>query len=330
MKILCAYSGIEFTCDHFPASLYSREACHPIFYLPQKKLISYLGKWSSGELTPVDSYLLFLATLKSSDLVEFRVPAIITPSTQKIVAQNMETLVKTVIKLNTVVNPSVMFPHFVITPETKTLENVKYWIQNWIDSYQEFLDGYIDTNTAQRVIQKEHALERLIKSPHKPIASYASQIADWAADAADFPVFQTINRLTGKQSTCSDYWKMIIICCASEEKLFSINKEDLDELLEHCETEISYGTIFSNALFSMLRKAKDKQKNFLGLGDLDIGDTIYKILDANDTVEVANMKSIMQSAPLDIPTPEQYPNKFAYMKAKLRYDMAKKYSQKKD
>mgnify|MGYP000735790344 CR=1 FL=1 len=54
-KILCAYSGIEFSCEHFPITLHARESYHPIFNVPQKKLLSYLGKWAGNELTPTDN-----------------------------------------------------------------------------------------------------------------------------------------------------------------------------------------------------------------------------------------------------------------------------------
>lgn len=326
MKILCAYSSIEFNCDHFPASLFSREAYHPIFNLPQRKLISYLGKWSAGELTPIDSYLLFLATLNSSDLIEFRTPAIRTERTDAIIAQNMENLTKTIIRLNTVVNPAVVFPRYVISTETRGLDNVHHWIQNWRDAYQEFLDGYRSAHESQKLIQREHALERLIKSPHRPISSYAPSIADWAAVAGEFPTSLTISRLSGKQMTLGDYWKEIITTAATEEKIFSINRSDLEELIEHAECNVSNGTIFSHALFKILRHAREKQKNFLGLGDLDITRSTYQILTSTDSAEDANLRAMIQSAPQNPPKLEDYPTKFAFMKAKLRWDMSKKYS----
>jgi len=326
VKILCAYSSIEFTCDHFPASLFSREAYHPIFNLPQKKLLSYIGKWSASELTPIDSYLLFLATLNSSDLIEFRVPAIRTDRTDSLIAQNMEPLMKTIIRLNTVMNPAVVFPRYVISPETRTLDNVHHWIQNWKEAYQDFLDGYKSVHESQDLIRREHAIERLIKSPHRPIASYAASIADWAAIAGEFPASQTISRITGKQLTISDYWKEIIIRCTKEEQIFSINREDLEELIEHCEINISAGPILAHHLFKVLRHARERQKNFLGLGDLDIRRSTFQILTSSDSVEDANLRASIQSAPLDEPKIESYPSKFAYMKAKFRYDMAKKYT----
>lgn len=325
MKILCAFSGIEFQCEHFPASLFSREAYHPIFNLPQKKLISYLGKWAAGELTETDNYLLYLAILKSTDLVEFRVPTIRTTNTPRIIAGNMENLVRIVTRMNVITNPGVHFPHCAITPETKDLTNSTHWIYNWQEAYQEFVDGKGKDYDDRKLVHREAALERLIRSPHRPISSYISQIAEWASVAGNFPTFPTIDRINQERVECAIYWKRIIIKCGTENGIFSINREDLEELIEHCESEIPIGSVFSNALYSVLRKAREKHKNFLGLGDLDLKGTVFNILQKDDTVEYANMTAMINSAPMEEPKRESYPSKFEYMKAKLRYDMSKKY-----
>lgn len=332
MKILCAYSSLEFSCDHFPLTLHSRESYHPIFNVPQKTLIAQLGKWSGNELTSIDSYLLFLAILRSSDLVDFRVPAIRTPLTDQIIAQNMESLCKIIFRLNTVHSPSTVFPRYVISPETKSLSNVHYWIQNWKNAYQDFLDGYTSAHESQKLIHREAALSRLIRNPHKPLSSYSSQIAEWASIAGGFPEFKLLDPLSppsrAREITCADYWKHIISLSAREEQIFSIPRKDLEELLEHCEESIPIGSIFSNALFKILRGALERQKNFLGLGDLDIGKSTFEILNDSDSTESANLRAMIQAAPESEPKPEQYPSKFAYIKAKLRWETAKKYTPK--
>jgi hypothetical protein len=326
MKILCTYSGVEFNCEHFPGTFYSREVCHPVFYIPLKKLLSYTGKWAAGELTPTDSYLLFLSILKSTDLVEFRVPVFKNQYTDSLIAQNMEFLVTTVTKLNAVSTPSVVFPHYVITPETRFLTNVRYWIENWAEAYKDFQSGRGRDYDNRKLLHREAALQRMIKNPHKPIRDYAAQIADWAAIAGEFPNFLVTDpfRASREKITLSDMWKLIITRCAKEEYLYTIPKSDLQELIDHCEDRIPIGSIYSNALFTLLRKAQDKQKNWLGLGDMDIKSS-FEILAKTDDAETANIRAAIQSAPEQEPRPEQYPTKFLYMKAKFRWQMAKRY-----
>lgn len=326
MKILCSISGIEFNCDHFPGEFYSREASHPIFSLPQRKLLTYTGKWAAGELTRTDAYLLFLAILNSSEQVEFRVPVYRNEHTDSVIALNMEPLVRTIIKINSVTAPSVVFPSFVISPDTRYLQNVQHWIEVWKDSYQEFLDGYKSAHESRKLITREAALQRMIKNPHKPVSEYAAQIADWASIAGEFPTYLTQSPFTSLQIPLAEYWKSIIIRAAKDEYLYQISSKDLSELLDHCEDKIPVGSIYSHALFKILRRAQDRQKNFLGLGDIDVRST-YSLLTDNQAsnTEAANMKALIDSAPEERPRPEQYPTKFAYMRAKLRWDMAQKY-----
>jgi len=329
MQILCSYSSLVFDCAHFPGFLQSREACHPIFHMEQRKLLPYLRKWATHELTETDSYLLFVALLKSSDLVDFRVPTIRTEKTASIIAQEMEHLARTVIKLNAVQNPSVVFPHYVITPETKTLDNVRYWIENWEESYTLFTKGKlrdIEGRDEWKKLQlREAALQRFIKNPHRDVSTYSGYLSEWAAIAGNFPTFNITSPWNGETISCSTFWKQIITYCAQEEKLFSIARKDLAELLEHCEEHIPSGSIYSHMLFKVLRAAEVRLASFLSLGDLDLSAGTYAILEATDTAESANIKAAIQAAPETEPRPEQYPTKFAYMKAKFRWDMSKRY-----
>jgi hypothetical protein len=326
MKILCSLSGVEFTVEHFPGYLTSREVAHPVFSIPQKKLLPYISKWASAELTTTDSYLLFLSILNSSELVEFRVPAARSELTDSIVAQNMEALAKTVSRLNSVTNPSVVFPRYVISPETKYLTNVKYWIENWNDCWNDFQDGYSKQLDSRKLVVREAALERMIKNPHLPLSAYASKIAEWAAIAGDFPENLKTSPFTGEKITVSEYWKEIIARCSREESIFSVPQSDIAYLLTHCETNISIGSIYSNALFKVLRHAIDKQKNFLGLGDMDLNKSKYQILSEDSTTETANLQAMIDSAPDHEPNQSEYPNKLAYLKAKLRWQTARKYT----
>ena len=324
MRILCSISGIDFNVEHFPGTYFSREVCHPIFHLPQKRLLSYTGKWAAGELTRTDSYLLFPALLKSSDRVDFRVPVFRNEQTDSIVALNMEYLVRTVIKINAVVNPGVHFPFIAVTADTRYLTNVHHWIESWDEAYKAFASGKERDYDDRKLVQRESALQRMIKNPHRKVSDYAGPLAEWAAIAGDFPIFLTRSPYTDMQVPLAEYWKSIISKCARDESLYSIPAKDLRELIEHCEDKIPAGSIYSHALFKLLRYAENKQGNFLGLGDLDLGTTSYTLLDDNTSVEAANLKALIDSAPLEEPRAAQYPSKFQYMRAKLRWDMAKK------
>jgi len=323
MKILCALSGVQFTCEHFPASLDAREACHPIFYIPQKRLLGYAAKWAAGELTSTDSYLLFLALLNSTDQVEFRVPAQRTSHGDSIIAQYMEDLIHIIGKINIIKHPNFHIPKFVISPETKTLETAHYWIVVWENCYKDFLSGDASYRKSRKLADRETALTKLLRSAEKE-STYASSLAEWAAIAGDFPNSQIHATPIGAVNL-SEYWKCIIRKCCRSESIFQIPEKDLQELIEHCEENIDHGSIFSHALMKLLRNGRTKQKNFLGFGDLDIRSGTYKLLSDEDTVEDANKLAMIQSAPTEEPHLAAYPNRLAFLKAKAKWDMAQNY-----
>jgi hypothetical protein len=329
VNVICSYSSLSFSCEHFPGQVFGTGVHHPVFYLPQKKLLPYIGKFFAGELTDIDAYLLYVAALKSSDLVHFRTSAIRTASTKSLVANHLEPLFHILCKLNAVTNPHVVFPHYVISQDTKDLSTTPFWIQNWVKSYKDYQDGVVSIHDSAKLIRREYALERMIRNPHKAWNTYASPLAEWASIAGEFPTFSTINRFNGKPCTLSEYWQEIIIKCNSETAVWSINTQDLEELTEHCREHIVniHSGIFSQRLFAMLEKARDKLKNFLGLGDLDVpAKTSWEFPGMNESVEVTNMRGIIQSAPMEKPLRENYPTKFAFIKALMNWDMSQKYA----
>ena len=327
MRILCAISGLDFQTEHFPGFLAQRETVHPIFHMPQKKLLCYTGKFYTNELTDTDKYLLFLAVLNSSELIEFRTSVQRTPFTPGIIARNFDPLVHIICKLNGVMNPAVVFPRFIIGQETKTLSNIHFWIDNWKESYKEFLAGDRKHTEGRKLIARELALERLIKNPHRAISDYANQIADWAITAGDITgkFRQSIpDPFTLKQTSIAEYWRSIIIRCAKLDRIYAIPKADIDEIIEFYESELdTIGSIYSYQLLKLLRIAENKHRDYLGLGDLSIATTNYQILSENDDVMASNLKLMIDLAPVEEPKKEDYPDKVAFLRARSRWIMAK-------
>ena len=324
MRIKCAYSGLELQITYFPGSLTHNECVHPVFYIPQKTLLSYIRKWGAGELTKHDSYLLYLALLNSTELVEFRTNARYeVGKTDSIIAQNMEALARIIAYSNIIKHPSFSLPKIAITKETSNLFNSNIWIQNWMDCYYSFQQGFLKEREIQKIRQREALLQTFIKNVNKPISHYAKILADWAAEAGDFPTFPIT--VDGKSTSCREYWKTIIIRCCKSESIFTILGSDLEELILHCEDNIEHGSIYSHTLMELLRAGQRRQQNYLGLGDVDLTSTTYQIIADTDTVEDAAKMELILSAPASIPIEGNYPSKIAFLRAKLKYGMKLEY-----
>lgn len=334
-KILCSYSSIEFSCEHLPMALSSREISHPLFHLPSKKLLSLSAQWSLGKLTHTESYLLYLSLLHSTGKIEWRTPAIYTPKTSAIIANNMEQLIHIIGKIDVLSQhalTNIVLPHFVMGQDTADLSNSYYWIQVWNQNYNEWAEGIRSHQYDQEILRRELSLSKLIKTPHKAIEDYPSILANWARIAADFPTFLvTIN---GKKIELADYWESIIIKCAKAESIFKVPESDLNELIEHCEDQLSTdGSIHALALLRFLRRGKSMQQNYLGLGDIDLAmkeGTSYRILSPETSAEDANIQNMIDNAPATEPFKSNYPSILEFVKAKARWNVAQTFAKRAD
>jgi len=326
-KILCAISGIEYTCEHMPMSLHSREAKHPVFYLPPKKLYGLYGKWTQGELTDTDSYLLFCAFFHVTDLVTFSVPFERSALTKSIVSNHLPRLVDTVNRIDATNHNlhSQIFASIHVTAESKNLSCASLWIDIWNKNYQDYCTGYRNETLRTKVLQREKVLHDLIKNSTKSVDQYARIVAKWASEAGQFPEYLVTNQFTGTQTTLSEYWQQIITMCCKEDRIYLIPKADFDELMEHCEANIDPGTIYSHTLTALLKTGLYKKKNYLGLGNIDIVGTPFRILTPEQSVEDANMLAMIDAAPREYPLRANYDSDIAFLRAKLAYKQRVRY-----
>lgn len=332
-KILCSYSSVEFNCEHLPISISSREISHPLFHLSSKKLLSLSAQWALGKLSPTETYLLYLSLLHSTSLIEWRTPAIYTPKTAGIIANNMEQLIHIIGKIDVLSQTtltSLVLPHFVVSPDTADLSNSYYWIQVWNQNYTDWYEGVRSHANDQELLRRELSLQKLIKTPHRSIEDYPSILSNWARIAANFPTFSV--NISGKKMELADYWESIIIKCAKADSIFKVPAADLNELIEHCEEElITDGSLHALALMKYLRKGKSMQQNYLGLGDIDLSmkeGTAYRILSPETSAEDANIQNMIDTAPTSEPIRGNYPTILEYIKAKARWNVAKTYLNK--
>lgn len=324
--VTCAYSGIVFKCDHFPMSLTGSEAAHPVFLLPQHKLLAYSSKWSAGDLTTTDSYLLFLALMNSTSLIEWRHAAHHHKGTDSLVAANMESLIRIIGKINLIHHPKFVLPSFAVTRDTCTLDNIRYWVEAWHDSFMEFMRGYKEQTEQERITRREYALERMIKSTQlKNAKKYSIALANWAELAGQFPSFTLLHPLTKNPVTLAEYWKEIITACIREEKIFQYPAADVEELITHCEEHIPHGSISAASLMDLLRAGKRSQSSYLCLSDFDIVAFKNGTLSSEDVVETTNKLVMIQNAPMNPPVRTDYSSEIEFIRAKARYRMKQQY-----
>ncbi len=228
---------------------------------------------------------------------------------------------------STKVSEVLHLPHYIVSPETKDLSSTPDWIAIWNNCYSDYQNHYRTATALQKLEHQESILERHIRDRTKELSSYVTRLAEWAAIAGNFPTCEAgldKSILGGRKMSLADYWKHIIICCARSESIWEIPKDDLYELYDHCIDNISHGSTSSYTLMAALKTGISQKENFLNIGDIDIGvngAATFRILDADASIEDANKLALIDSAPAEKPVESRYPNKLAFIRAKLNWQM---------
>lgn len=317
-NVVCAISGLKLKVPHIAMTLDNRELAHPIFYLPQKKLLLMYERYlEQGDWSSIDSYLLYLALLNSTDHVKFCVPVTYRAAhTDKVIANTIDRLVAVMWKSAAITHPSFRQPSYIITDTiaTNSLLGISDFIESWEDNIKLFHMGYARTKHIARLATAEERLSKVILSgttgPH-----LAVKVAKWANMAAEFP-----------EDTAAE-WEKTIRKCYNSAAMFSTSKKQLIAIKEYCEQNIEVGSIHFHSLMVVLKEGIARHTDFLGLTDMHTiakstagASSNYQLLDP----EVADKENtaiidIIAAAPTEEPIREAYPTHLAYVRAKLNY-----------
>lgn len=336
MRLICAYSGVEFSTTYF-GGLRDIKSVHPIFELPAKSLLNRTVDFYKEGTPRQERRLLFLALLNSSGLIEWS--SFAAPTDQTIL-QHFETLAKTIswldlyqydAKLSRRVGPA--FPKFSINPATKSLSNIAHWLEAWQDARVEYDSGSRRESINQRIARRERALTKLINDSTKNPEQFSWTLAQWAADATDFPtnikvrVKQANKNDPGSEDTIltlRDYWIGIL----TNKNIYDVREQDLVELEDHLTDNLEHGSIYAYNVLELVRGKLKKQKASLGLGDIFSEEELRKINESpfsiieTETVEQANVLTIASTAPKHEPVRALFKTNIEYLQAKARWNVA--------
>lgn len=342
MRLICAYSGVEFSTTYF-GGIKGFTSVHPIFELPAKSLLSRAPEFYLPSTTPEEKRLHFLALLNSSGLIEWRSYA--TPPNQ-LILQHFDALCKCIgwldlyqydAKHSRRIGPA--FPKFAITQETRNLTNIKYWLEAWNDAREYYEHGSRRETLSKRIARREQALTKLINDASKNPEQFSWTLAQWAADSTDFPTNQKVRVKHADKTnpdsedtiiSLRDYWISIL----TNKNVYDIREQDLLDLEEYLTENLEHGSIYAFNVLELVRGKLKKQQTSLGFGDLFTPEQLKAINAASsttgslfsiiptDTVEQANVLNIAATAPSKEPSKSEYPTHFEYLKARAKWMIA--------
>lgn len=262
MKLICPLSGIRYTATY---GLGSGTAPHPVFYLPATTLLSdYLPAWVEGRIQDTETLHLLGCALLHKLPIQWETACTATPQTW---ARNLEKLAAVVATLDSTITENI--PKYRILQHSASLENLDQYLiavtgAIWEQSLPDG-DEYVPEHL---ILEAEAELLANLRRTFDKTAqtSLPKQMADWAAMVGDFPAGEFTNS-QGESVTIKSHWHNIIHATFSSSDYISlitsdITYADVDELVEHCETNITFTTLHGTVLLKKLRAVRDVLDEF--------------------------------------------------------------------
>ena len=309
-RVICAISGIELKVQHVPMVLNHRELAHPIFYLNQKTLLGFYARYNTPEsLNDLDSFLLFLALLNSTDQVKFEDPVIYNGRrSAKMVANHIHDLVTVIWETDSIWHPTFKQPSFRVraSNDTTNLSQVGDWITSWRKNIDLFKLRPMIRKQRESIKKAEEKLDSILHSGIKG-TKLASVVANWADKAGEFPLDKR------------ELWMKTIRKCYNPSAMFVVAKSLLLEIKEYCELNIEADSVHFHTLYSTLLQGIKHHSEYLDLDNMASVPSDYTLLPDNADNNTIALTSILENAPKSEPTRTEYPSDLAFLRAKLRY-----------
>ena len=304
MKVKCKFSGVIYTTSSFRMSVFQDTilSSHPIMDASTTTLLSYYQDWKEDKLSEIECRLLFIALLKSTDLLTFETPA---NPPLKIIQSNMEAVFKTLSWLN-VVSGAFSLPSYKVTTSNTDLGNVKHWINSLADAKENWSNKNSHTNLRLKMANEEEKLIKLINDTKTATPAFAKRLAAWVMQVCEIP--------KEKQ----DYWTSLFLLTEKNLSVYNANTQDLEEMYSFIHAAISDQTISMFSIYTLQHLSLIIEKNSKGLAAGLFGDDEIDLFMAAERNPFKIMRTDEQVlAEIEEPKPllEAFLKRFDYIKA---------------
>lgn len=183
--------------------------------------------------------IFYLATLNVSDLVDFRSAANPDAWIMESTFLDLATLVPWIDFAKGMMRERIKFPRYVVDRDSADLKNIGIWITALYDLRNLFLKKSEQEDLKKILTAKAEDIEREWKRANAYGVAFTPALARWALDLASV------------EEGVYDKWKRIL--CTPLEDAWTLDKEDLEEILIHLQSELPINNDQVNAV---LKQAK--------------------------------------------------------------------------
>lgn len=286
MKIHCPISGVSYEVS-FPVAGHATSP-HPMLSLSVKELNeTFLPVWAAGSMSSELQHLLALSYL--CKLPVDRMDAFSKKDSVELSsfwAAHMETIARLATSLEN--RPQNKLPRLAVGWES--IPALKGWVESlsiaqanrampisdearklnsaaWKGEVTVLMGGKVSAGMDQKEIDSL-ILRGLRGSPlsRTEAAKYPQLITRWIENAAPFPTAK-VALPSGKKVTIAEHWRHILEVSFSKDGALDllcedVNAGDLEEILEHCYTEIPANGIMASLVWDKLEAVKDVLEEF--------------------------------------------------------------------
>lgn len=298
MKVICTLTNIEYTSSGFNAFAISSK--HPMFSANFDTLLSVAEGWRADKLTASERRVLFVSLLDSTGLCEFKCAA--TPS-DTTVQRFMEFLIVTATWKHAI-GDRIPLSRIAINHDTRSLENIGNWLNNWNTTQREFALGSHMQAVRDKIAKSQEKLLKLLRDNRGDSTLYRKHLAKWFMVASNAPL------------PLYEYWTSLFTL--QRPQIWEASLTDLEELKEHCEHNIPMNSTYAMHTYRLLCElVVDRREGVLGAlsGSMET----YTIV--QEDTEVYNIQVAAEQASAEEPVERDYVTKGSYLVARARWKL---------
>jgi hypothetical protein len=312
MKTLCLYSGVTLYKTPHLLGLTLADI-HPIFRAKKKLIICPDMVFRFMKSTDIEEKkLIFLAILNTTELVEFRVPAM--PSART-VEKNFFNLMHTAGWLafaEATYKAVVAFPQFVVNEQTADLESLSAWIRSCEDIKDQIIKRDINRERAASLEQKAAEIKKEINNATFLHRAFTPALARWALDFAQL------------KRTDERYNQWVKILCSPLSEAWVYDLETLREIEDYLEEELPAEHPQVISVMAQIRtfilECKKGFTEFAVFNEHDETGESFTIVD--DETGLTTPSKHLVDVPTTEPRQSDYPTKVAYLIATAKWRLA--------
>ena len=321
-QIICPISGEVLIRTKYPLGL-ALSDLHPIFRQKKELILSsdHIFKFQFAE-SRTEKKLYFLSLLNVTDLVDFHHYANPDPWIMEATFIQLAELASWVDFAKHQIRDRLVFPRYAVREENHDLKNISIWVSELTDIHKLFRTKNKQEDLKQKFDAKAADIEREYKRAHITGQAFTSNLARWALELASV------------EEGMYEKWRTMLL--TPLEDAWTLNREELEEMLEHFRAELPINNDQVIAVIGQIKLLLGKSKEGFSFTFIDEegrdeepddSSRIDKIFPrtptkGSDEAHVDPLIDISEIGPE--PSRKDYPKSWMYTQAKARWDMLRR------